>query len=205
MASPFTPATIPSGGSPLTTKGDVYTFSTVDARLGVGANDTVLTADSAQATGLKFAAVAGGAVVGARVFNSAAESIADSAWTALTFDSETFDSDAFHDTGTNPDRLTVPTGKGGTYLLVGLVEFASNLVGVRGVRIRLNGAGNGIARIFDGPNAGNDILGVTLSCIYPLVATNFVTLEVFQSSGGALNVDAASRFTPDFMLARLGT
>jgi len=41
--------------SPLTTKGDVYTFSTSDARLAVGANDTVLTADSAQATGLKWA------------------------------------------------------------------------------------------------------------------------------------------------------
>ena len=47
------------GSSPLTTKGDLYTFSTVDARLGVGANDTVLTADSAEATGLKWAAPAG--------------------------------------------------------------------------------------------------------------------------------------------------
>jgi len=46
--------------SPLTTKGDVYTFSTSDARLGVGANNTVLTADSAEATGLKWAAPAGG-------------------------------------------------------------------------------------------------------------------------------------------------
>lgn len=45
-----------SSSSPLTTKGDVYTFSTVDARLAVGANNTVLTADSAQATGLKWAA-----------------------------------------------------------------------------------------------------------------------------------------------------
>jgi hypothetical protein len=43
------------GGSPLTTKGDLYTFSTVDARLAVGANDTVLTADSSEATGLKWA------------------------------------------------------------------------------------------------------------------------------------------------------
>jgi hypothetical protein len=48
------------GSSPLTTKGDLYTFSTVDARLGVGANDTVLTADSAEATGLKWAAPSGG-------------------------------------------------------------------------------------------------------------------------------------------------
>ena len=46
--------------SPLTTKGDLYTFSTSDARLGVGANNTVLTADSSEATGLKWAAPASG-------------------------------------------------------------------------------------------------------------------------------------------------
>jgi hypothetical protein len=49
-----------SGSSPLTTKGDVYTYSTTDARLAVGANDTVLTADSSTATGLKWAAPAAG-------------------------------------------------------------------------------------------------------------------------------------------------
>ena len=52
-------ATISGGASPLTTKGDIYTFTTVDARLGVGANGEVLTADSSTATGLKWAAVGG--------------------------------------------------------------------------------------------------------------------------------------------------
>ena len=49
--------------TPLTTKGDLFTFSTVDARLGVGANGTLLTADSSEATGLKWVAPAGGGKV----------------------------------------------------------------------------------------------------------------------------------------------
>lgn len=45
--------------SPLTTKGDLFGFSTVNARIPVGANTFVLTADSTQALGLKWAAPAG--------------------------------------------------------------------------------------------------------------------------------------------------
>ena len=45
-----------NGASPLTTKGDVYTYSTTNARLGVGSDGYVLTADSSEATGLKWAA-----------------------------------------------------------------------------------------------------------------------------------------------------
>jgi len=46
----------------LTTKGDVYaaTAASTPARLAVGANDTVLTADSAEATGLKWATPSAG-------------------------------------------------------------------------------------------------------------------------------------------------
>jgi hypothetical protein len=46
--------------SPLTTKGDLYTFGSSDTRLGVGANGTTLVADSSEATGLKWQAPAGG-------------------------------------------------------------------------------------------------------------------------------------------------
>ena len=48
--------------SPLTTKGDLYGYSTVNARVPVGANGTVLTADSTQALGVKWAGVATGLV-----------------------------------------------------------------------------------------------------------------------------------------------
>lgn len=56
-------ADLPSGSvSPLTTKGDLYTFSTVNARLPVGTNGQVLTADSAQTTGIKWATPTTGTV-----------------------------------------------------------------------------------------------------------------------------------------------
>ena len=60
-------ATVTNGGggiadvaiaaSPLTTKGDIFGHSTVDARIPVGADTTVLTADSTQALGVKYANV----------------------------------------------------------------------------------------------------------------------------------------------------
>jgi hypothetical protein len=49
--------------SPLTTKGDLYTFGTSDTRLPVGTNGHTLVADSSTATGLKWAAPAGGGKV----------------------------------------------------------------------------------------------------------------------------------------------
>lgn len=48
---------------PTTTKGDLSGFDTTFARVPVGADDTVLTADSAEALGLKWASSSGGAEI----------------------------------------------------------------------------------------------------------------------------------------------
>lgn len=44
----------PSANSPLTTKGDIYTYSNTNARLGLGSENQILSVSSAETTGLKW-------------------------------------------------------------------------------------------------------------------------------------------------------
>jgi len=68
------------GASPLTTQGDLFTFSTVDARLPVGTNGQVLSADSAETTGLKWVAAGAGDMILASVQTvTGAKTFADNA------------------------------------------------------------------------------------------------------------------------------
>jgi len=84
----------PSDQTPLTTKGDVFTFSTVDARLGVGANGTVLTADSAETTGLKWAAPSVTTLPAFGVKKNTSQSLSSGVTTKLTWETEIFDTDS---------------------------------------------------------------------------------------------------------------
>ena len=70
--------------SPLTTKGDLYTYGTSDTRLGVGANGTTLIADSAEATGLKWASPAGSSGPAFFVSHTGNQSISQNTYTKVT-------------------------------------------------------------------------------------------------------------------------
>jgi len=70
--------------SPLTTKGDLYGFSTSDARIPIGTNNQVLTADSAESLGLKWATPAGSSPASASSYVSTKEATTSTSYTALT-------------------------------------------------------------------------------------------------------------------------
>ena len=77
-------------------KGDLVVGTGADAfsRLGVGTNDYVLTAASGEATGLKWAAVTPATFPAFRAYSSGGTSLASTAYTKLTFNTEVFDTDS---------------------------------------------------------------------------------------------------------------
>lgn len=141
---------------------------------------------------------------GARVYNSANISILNATNTILTFDSERYDTDAIHSTASNTGRLTIPSGGTGKYLIVGMAEFASNATGYRNLFIRLNGATIIANHIWLPPTGASETAPSMITTIYSLVATDYVELMAYQSSGGALNILATSQFSPEFAIALLG-
>jgi len=177
---------IGGGSSPLTTKGDLYTFDTADARLGVGANGTVLTADSAEATGLKWVAPSGGGVTfsGVLLTNTTFQSIANNTATAITWSAEDYDTDSYHSTVTNTSRITIPAGKAGYFTVGGFFQINTQTTGRRSVTIRKNGT---TVKQWDWtPSSIEPTVG--FSTPMNLAEADYVELFFLQTQGVSINV-----------------
>jgi len=180
-------ATIGGSASPLTTKGDLYGFSTTGARVAVGTNGQVLTADSTAATGVAWATAAAGTptFAGCVLMNSGSITLSNATTTTLTFDTESLDTDAFHSTSSNTSRITIPAGKAGKYLILGTVRYDANSSGRRISTILKNGT---VLYEYESASPGSSDLSLVHSSIVNLAVGDYVELTGWQNSGGNLTL-----------------
>jgi len=173
--------------SPLTTKGDLYGFSTVDARIPIGTNNQVLTADSAQALGLKWATptAASPTFVGCSIYNSATFTLANNTMTRITMNSEFFDTNGFHDNTTNNARVTIPVGYGGYYLVSTAGKWETSATGYRAVELYKNNTS--LIAMIQIP--GNSTINAydRASIIINVAVGDYLELFAYQNSGGNLS------------------
>ena len=177
--------------STLTTTGDIYYASGANtpARLGIGSTGNVLTV----ASGIpSWAAPAGGSstFVGCKVFIGAAQSIANATLVTVTYSDEAFDTDGFHSTSSNTDRITIPSGKAGYYLVNWTVNFADNATGYRTSQVSKNGSRIGYGNWTDA--ISGDPTVTSNSVILNLAAGDYLTIQVAQTSSASLNLSVSA-------------
>lgn len=145
-------------------------------------------------------AAAGALDIRVRVYNDANISLTNATLTALTFNTEQWDTDTMHSTVSNTGRLTATTA--GYYVITGAVLFAANATGKRLLRIRLNGTTT-IAEVQDTNAGGVETLSLIIGTQYNLAATEYVEFLAYQDSGGALNVLDGSLNSPEFAMVKV--
>jgi hypothetical protein len=131
---------------------------------------------------------------------SATQSITNSTDTAVTWDQETFDTDAAHSTSSNTSRYTAATA--GKYRSVAVIEFAASATGTRDVWFQINGAGTQAFKARESSPIGtaNSLFttsGIMLATLNG--TTDYIECFVRQSSGGALNVVNPSYWVVEYV------
>ncbi|MFI8535324.1 hypothetical protein ACIGMX_34405 [Streptomyces aquilus] len=130
-------------------------------------------------------------------YATTAQSLASSTTdTAITLDTEEYDSDNGHSTTTNTSRYTVQVA--GTYYIAATLGFAANGSGNRKVGININGA-SARGGVVQAPGISTNSFVACVSTEQTLAVGDYVELVGWQTSGGALNTAVSVGFGPVLM------
>jgi len=116
--------------------------------------------------------------VSVRVSATVSQSIPTGVWTAVSWDTAVYDDDGFYAAGA-PTVLTVPDGWGGTFVLWVSADMQQ---ASQRLRVMVNGNQSAVTS------------GGALSCTDQLAAGAAISIDIFQSSGGAVTVPTSAVF-----------
>lgn len=120
--------------------------------------------------------------------HSVQQTIPNGAWTTVAFDTEIFDTSNMHVSTANT-KITVQTP--GLYLCHLNVQFLSNAVGIRYIRLALNNTTELV--LTDSQAVNGDATVIECTRPYRFAKNDYIEGQVFQGSGGNLNIEAIAR------------
>ena len=118
-------------------------------------------------------------------------------WTSVALNSESlgFDTDGFHDNSTNNSRFTIPSGKGGYYLMMGSFAFGGGANFQQQGRILLNGTTSLVENQNTTQGGGTGDCNVWVYTFYNLSAGDYVEMQCRQNSGTNKNLQSSLSWT----------
>lgn len=172
-------------------KGDLIAGTGADAfsRLAIGTNGQVLTADSAEATGIKWATPSSAVTFsGVAVNRSTDLSTSNNVVTSITFDTEIYDTDGYHSTSTNTERLTIPAGKSGYFLWIMEGAWETNTSNIRQFIFYKNGTRLNTPNGYESITSSAGYPTITRSYVLNLTAGDYIEVRAYQGSGSTLAI-----------------
>jgi hypothetical protein len=135
------------------------------------------------------AAGGGGATfVGCLLYKSANQAVPYNVSTIISFDTEIADTDGFHDNATNNGRITIPTGKGGKYLIQGYIASQAGNNG-RSLTLFKNNSAYNLPFYYATSSPGGANMYASWALVLDLAAADYVdTRYEHGDSGGDKNV-----------------
>ena len=122
--------------------------------------------------------------------------------TAVVFNgAEDFDTNTFHDVGSNPSRITIPSGKDGKYLFGAYIIWDTDATGFR--RMSLYKNGSPVAALAHPATIGTQYTQQAVTFpVVSAVATDYFEILAFHNSGANRTISgtvATCRFTCQYL------